>query len=78
MARTIIDVPDAQLDEVDALVKLLGISRAEGVRRALKEFVVNNSNVNPDGFGLWRQPEPLKTNTAIAPTTTARSKRGAH
>ena len=55
MARTIIDIPEDQLAEIDALVKLLGISRAEGVRRALKEFVRDNHTVNPDGFGLWRE-----------------------
>ncbi len=63
MARTIIDVPEEQLEEFDALVKLLGISRAEGVRRALKEFVRANHTVNPDGFGLWRKSElPEKAN----------------
>jgi metal-responsive CopG/Arc/MetJ family transcriptional regulator len=54
MARTIIDIPDAQLHEVDSLCKLLGISRAEAVRRALHDFVERNDDVNTDGFGLWK------------------------
>ncbi len=71
MARTIIDVPDEQLAEMDALVKLLGISRAEGVRRALKEFIRSNHKVNPDGFGLWCKPD-------AADHTSLVRKHGAH
>jgi len=55
MARTIIDIPDAQLREVDSLCKLLALSRAEAVRRALRDFVQHNSGVQTDGFGLWKQ-----------------------
>jgi metal-responsive CopG/Arc/MetJ family transcriptional regulator len=54
MARTIIDVPDDQLREVDNLCRLLGISRAEAVRRALHDFLRHNGDVNPDAFGLWK------------------------
>lgn len=54
MARTIIDIPDAQLHEVDGLCKLLNISRAEAVRRALDDFVRRNDDVKTDGFGLWK------------------------
>ena len=54
MARTIIDIPDAQLRDVDALCKLLAISRAEAVRRALRDFVSRNDSVKADGFGLWK------------------------
>jgi hypothetical protein len=54
MARTIIDIPHAQLGEVDDLCKLLGISRAEAVRRALRDFVRNHRGAGADGFGLWK------------------------
>jgi metal-responsive CopG/Arc/MetJ family transcriptional regulator len=54
MARTIIDIPDTQLGEVDRLCKLLNISRAEAVRRALRDFVQHNDTVKADGFGLWK------------------------
>lgn len=54
MPRTIIDIPDAQLREVDRLCQLLGISRAEAVRRGLQGFVQQNEDVRTDGFGLWR------------------------
>jgi metal-responsive CopG/Arc/MetJ family transcriptional regulator len=53
MARTIVDIPDPLLHEVDRLCKLLGISRAEAVRRALQDFAQRNDDVTTDGFGLW-------------------------
>ena len=54
MPRTIIDIPDAQLREVDRLCQLLGISRAEAVRRGLQGFVQQNEVIKTDGFGLWQ------------------------
>ena len=54
MPRTIIEIPDAQLREVDSLCRLLGISRAEAVRRGLQGFVQQNEAVRTDGFGLWQ------------------------
>ena len=56
MARTIIDIPDALLREVDSLCKLLAVSRAEAVRRALRDYLQHNDSVKTDGFGLWGSP----------------------
>ena len=67
MARTIIEIPDDQLREVDRLCLLLGISRAEAVRRSLKGFVHQNETVKTDGFGLWQPPaapEPAAKRTS--------------
>ena len=54
MPRTIIDLPEQQMREVDVLCRTLGISRAEAVRRSLLEFVSANREVRRDGFGLWK------------------------
>lgn len=54
MPRTIIDIPNAQLLAVDRLCRRLGISRAEAVRRGLDTFVEQNTEVDTDGFGLWK------------------------
>ncbi len=54
MPRTIIDIPTTQMQDVDRLCKLLGISRAEAVRRALRDFIAGNAEVNTEGFGLWK------------------------
>jgi len=55
MPRTIVDIPDAQLAEVDALCVRLRISRAEAVRRALEAYLERRDADDVDeGFGLWR------------------------
>jgi hypothetical protein len=75
MPRTIIDIPDAQLREVDRLCLLLGISRAEAVRRGLQGFVAQNETVKTDGFGLWRSPPAAQEPTQDAPAKSGRRKR---
>jgi metal-responsive CopG/Arc/MetJ family transcriptional regulator len=56
MPRTIIDIPDDELREIDSLRRLLGIkSRAEVVRQALRYFVHHNEDAKTDGFGLWQK-----------------------
>ena len=54
MPRTIIDIPAAQLHEVDRLCRTLNISRAEAVRRGLAALLDQHSEVAASGFGLWR------------------------
>jgi metal-responsive CopG/Arc/MetJ family transcriptional regulator len=57
VARTIIDIPEDQLREIDALCRLLGISRAEAVRRALRDYAQRNGHVKTEAFGLWARTE---------------------
>jgi len=54
MARTIIDLPDSLLSEGYSLCRLLGVSRAEAVRRALRDYLQHNASVKTDGFGRWK------------------------
>lgn len=53
--RTIIDIPDEQLDALARLCAQQKISRAEAVRRAvdrlLKESLARGKDV---GFGIWK------------------------
>jgi len=53
--RTIVDIPEAELAPLDALCQSLHISRAEGVRRAIRGFVVQSRSVEAGdaAFGLW-------------------------
>ena len=76
MPRTIIEIPDAQLREVDRLCQLLGISRAEAVRRGLQGFVQQNEAVKTDGFGLWKSGTPPKRRSKQAPPATAARRPG--
>ena len=53
--RTIVAVPDQQLDAIDALCRRDGISRAEAIRRAVAAYVRQQRAAEPDqAFGLWR------------------------
>jgi metal-responsive CopG/Arc/MetJ family transcriptional regulator len=53
MPRTIIDIPDAQLRDLDASCKALGISRAEAIRRAVDAFLRGENQQG--GYGLWER-----------------------
>jgi hypothetical protein len=53
--RTIIELPPAQIDALDALCRREGISRAEAIRRAVAAHVRQQRERGPDpAFGLWR------------------------
>jgi hypothetical protein len=57
--RTIIDLPEEQLAALDAWCGRDGISRAEGVRRAVAAYVRQVRASAPDpAFGLWRGRVP--------------------
>jgi hypothetical protein len=53
MPRTIIDLPVSQMRDLDARCQALGISRAEGVRRAVEAFLNVKYGLDQEGFGLW-------------------------
>jgi hypothetical protein len=53
MPRTIVDIPAAQMRELDARCQVLGVSRAEGVRRAVDAFLNVKYGLEQEGFGLW-------------------------
>jgi len=54
MPRTIVDIPDPQLREIDRVRRALRISRAEAVRRGLAAFLAQHQAVEANGYGLWR------------------------
>jgi hypothetical protein len=55
MPRTIVDIPATQMRELDARCRVLGVSRAEGVRRAVHAFLNVKYGLDEEGFGLWTQ-----------------------
>jgi hypothetical protein len=60
--RTIIDIPQPILDEIDALAKREKISRAEAVRRAMAQYLDGHRRSKLDAaFGIWkpRKIDPL-------------------
>ncbi len=53
--RTIIELPEPQLEALSDLCRREGISRAEAVRRAVAELLTRERAAAPDrAFGLWR------------------------
>jgi hypothetical protein len=53
--RTLIDIPESLLGDIDSLAKRQKISRAEAVRRAMAEYVAKRSASKPDAaFGIWK------------------------
>ena len=53
--RTIVELPEEQLEALSALCQREGISRAEAVRRAVREFTrAHGAALGSSAFGLWR------------------------
>ena len=53
--RTIVAVPNQQLDAIDALCRRDGMSRAEAIRRAVAAYIQQDRATQPDqAFGIWR------------------------
>ena len=56
--RTIVDLPDPERAQLDALCQQRGLSRAEGVRQALRFWLAQQQPGHSTVFGLWRdRPE---------------------
>lgn len=51
--RTIVDLPDAERSELDALCRQRGISRAQALREALSQWLEQQRPRHDDVFGLW-------------------------
>lgn len=51
--RTIIDLPQEERQQLDALCKQRQISRAEGIRQALKAWLEGQQPSHDSVFGLW-------------------------
>ena len=52
--RTLIDVPDHQLEELGRICAARKLSRAEVVRQAVAAFIVQNRPGREAAFGLWK------------------------
>lgn len=52
--RTIIDLPDQNIQALDALCGREHISRAEAVRRAVADYLARHKDDGDAAFGLWQ------------------------
>jgi hypothetical protein len=52
--RTIIDIPNEQLQRLTELCRREDVSRAEAVRRAIALLLETSTSHHGDAFGLWK------------------------
>ena len=52
--RTIIDLPDEQLEALDGICRRDGISRAEAIRQAVTLLMRQRAGRSGVAFGIWR------------------------
>jgi metal-responsive CopG/Arc/MetJ family transcriptional regulator len=52
--RTLVDIPDRQLDDLNSICAVRKLSRAEAVRQALDAFIEENRPSREAAFGLWK------------------------
>ncbi len=54
--RTIVDLPDRQIEALKRMSDAVQLSRAELMRRAVDEYLDRHQPVQDDGaFGLWKK-----------------------
>lgn len=52
--RTLVDIPEAELEELNLLSRARRVSRAELIRQAVSGFLAQNRAGLEDSFGLWK------------------------
>ena len=58
--RTIIDLPENQLAALREIEMVRNVSRAELIRQAVAQYVVQNA-ASQSGFGAWKKPKRSAT-----------------
>ena len=53
--RTLIDIPDRQIDDLTAICKRENVSRAEIIRQAISAYLEKKKPCVDEAFGLWKQ-----------------------
>jgi hypothetical protein len=52
--RTLVDIPDEQIEDLTAICESKKVSRAEVIRQAISFYIGANRRVPADAFGLWK------------------------
>ena len=53
--RTLVDLPEGELERLTALSRARKVSRAELIRQAVAGFLAQNQAGLESSFGLWKQ-----------------------
>lgn len=52
--RTLVDIPDRQVEELAMICDAKRVSRAEVIRQAIAVFIEQNKPSVVDAFGIWK------------------------
>jgi metal-responsive CopG/Arc/MetJ family transcriptional regulator len=52
--RTLVDIPDKQVEILAEISKSMNLSRAELIRRAIDDYVYKHKPQPIEAFGLWK------------------------
>ena len=53
--RTLVDIPDLQLNELARICQARNLPRAEVIRQALAAYIETNKQSPTEAFGLWKK-----------------------
>lgn len=53
--RTLVDLPDAELEQLNVLSRARKVSRAELIRQAVTGYLEQNKAGLEESFGLWKK-----------------------
>jgi metal-responsive CopG/Arc/MetJ family transcriptional regulator len=53
--RTLVDIPEDELEELNSLSRSRKVSRAELIRQAVAGFLAENRTGLEDSFGIWKK-----------------------
>ncbi|HZY64093.1 MAG TPA: CopG family transcriptional regulator [Edaphobacter sp.] len=53
--RTLVDIPEDELEQLTSLSRSRKVSRAELIRQAVSDFLSENKAGLDDSFGLWKK-----------------------
>ncbi len=56
--RTLIDIPDQQINDLAVICQIKKLPRAEVIRLAISAYLANNKPTEPEAaFGLWAKQQ---------------------
>jgi hypothetical protein len=64
--RTIVDLPDRERAQLDALCRQWGMSRAEAIRQELRLWLQHQTPSHAEMFGLWRDRAEVAVELQVA------------
>ncbi len=55
--RTLVDIPDRQIEDLTVICEHEKVSRAEVIRRAISMYLDKKKAVPNEAFGLWKDSQ---------------------